>query len=970
MKRVKKQKTRLQQYQQYVNKKIAAVCAMTLSMSVLLSPFATSANNSSYPILISSVSEELTQSDNYVNVALSYHDIEETQLSVMMDVNVSLDSIVTDDEQVDIIEQSEDNKQENLEEEQLPKSEEKPTEVEENSIDDSTEESVEEIEESTENNISESSEVPSGETGTTEPSTEEIGDEESVTINENTESRNDLIEEQENSQEEKIESELTESVAFGQLNSVFNPIGQWIMKVLKPFIVNSRVIVEASELQEKSVMIDFPIHSSFSLDESTLKILGENDEELQSSSLKIEENRLMLEFSNDVPEQFSVFFILNRSESIESGDVIVNDGAVIQYRVEGSSGISEIKIPTMNANLYLLTQFMGLSSHKPSIYQSNVISAESSSDTSTTQITVPVGNNELYLDKTAEPQDDGSYLIKLKTSGKVQTITTLNKADIVLVMDKSGSMSDKIADIKDSVQQFTKDVLSINTTENPDMVRVAIVTYAQSANNLLGGFVSQYTTCKIEGSCSNRNENTNSVEYKIEAITANGGTNTEAGIKKAGELLTNAAQESGRSDAKQYVVFFTDGLPTYNDRYSGSDGSTYYGRNFRAAQESYYDYFKGPLLQEGSNTISVGGIGKVESQWVWTGLFQGEWRDNPDDLPPVPNYTPTQTPLNAKFYSIGLFTDSNKDEDAMAIAFLKTIQNVINEKDYAENYYTNDIETAQNIYTNIENEIVSEIKGDLLTNVIITDIVPSYLDILGDITVVGATPTETGNQFDEQTGKKTLTWKFANLAEGGVEISFSVKPNDPYLGGTNIPTNDSATIKATEINKSEGELYPVPKVDITPVQGGIKIDKQVVKNDGTPFTASEKFSINVTSMKDNQIQEQLGFDVAGNNVDQTVSFYLKGETTNISFNNDTTKNYLTAGIYTVEEIVPANYQQSDINIQYCDQSYSACHLVESYDTFMLDKDHRYILITITNKLVNESYWYNQVHAPNRFTYTK
>lgn len=264
MKRVKKQKTRLQQYQQYVNKKIAAVCAMTLSMSVLLSPFATSANNSSYPILISSVSEELTQSDDYVNVALSYHDIEETQLSVMMDVNVSLDSIVTDDEQVDIIEQSEDNKQENLEEEQLPKSEEKPTEVEENSIDDSTEESVEEIEESTENNISESSEVPSGETGTTEPSTEEIGDEESVTINENTESRNDLIEEQENSQEEKIESELTESVAFGQLNSVFNPIGQWIMKVLKPFIVNSRVIVEASELQEKSVMIDFPIHSSFS----------------------------------------------------------------------------------------------------------------------------------------------------------------------------------------------------------------------------------------------------------------------------------------------------------------------------------------------------------------------------------------------------------------------------------------------------------------------------------------------------------------------------------------------------------------------------------------------------------------------------------------------------------------------------------------------------------------------------------
>ena len=113
MKRVKKQKTRLQQYQQYVNKKIAAVCAMTLSMSVLLSPFATSANNSSYPILISSVSEELTQSDNYVNVALSYHDIEETQLSVTMDITVNLDNDVTDEEQTEVVDDSNEINEEN-----------------------------------------------------------------------------------------------------------------------------------------------------------------------------------------------------------------------------------------------------------------------------------------------------------------------------------------------------------------------------------------------------------------------------------------------------------------------------------------------------------------------------------------------------------------------------------------------------------------------------------------------------------------------------------------------------------------------------------------------------------------------------------------------------------------------------------------------------------------------------------------
>ena len=303
----------------------------------------------------------------------------------------------------------------------------------------------------------------------------------------------------------------------------------------------------------------------------------------------------------------------------------------------------------------------------------------------------------------------------------------------------------------------------------------------------------------------------------------------------------------------------------------------------------------------------------------------------------------------------------------MAVEFLKTIQNVVKMEDYGAKYYTDKINDAQKIYSEILKEIKTEIKGNLLTTVTITDIVPDYLDIVeGSFNI---NPTSTVG--------KTLTWNFENLTEDGIELSFKVIPNDPYLGGTNIPTNVSATIKANEINKLEGESYPVPEIDITPIQGGIKIDKQVINSDRTPFTTDEKFTINITRMKGNLIQEQLGFNVAGNNVDETVSFYLKGQTTNISFNDDKTKNYLTVGTYSVDEVVPANYRKDSVSIKVCpnanyntDANSESCSdaVVDANGRFTIDKNNRYILIIVKNKLANENYWYDKEHIPNRFTY--
>ena len=97
------------------------------------------------------------------------------------------------------------------------------------------------------------------------------------------------------------------------------------------------------------------------------------------------------------------------------------------------------------------------------------------------------------------------------------------------------------------------------------------------------------------------------------------------------------------------------------------------------------------------------------------------------------------------------------------------------------------------------------------------------------------------------------------------------------------------------------------------------------------------------------------------------------------FNNDKTKNYLTVGTYSVDEVVPANYRKDSVSIKVCsnanyntDSNSESCRdaVVDKNGRFTIDKHNRYILITVVNKLVNENYWYDKKHTPNEFIYTK
>ena len=92
-------------------------------------------------------------------------------------------------------------------------------------------------------------------------------------------------------------------------------------------------------------------------------------------------------------------------------------------------------------------------------------------------------DNGVHLTKTLVTRNDAPY-IKLEawTEGDVTSTTAASPADVILVLDQSGSMSGSVSNIKKTAQSFVKDLAQLNT-ENNDKYRVAIVGFASDPTN-------------------------------------------------------------------------------------------------------------------------------------------------------------------------------------------------------------------------------------------------------------------------------------------------------------------------------------------------------------------------------------------------------------------------------------------------------------------------------------------------------
>lgn len=165
----------------------------------------------------------------------------------------------------------------------------------------------------------------------------------------------------------------------------------------------------------------------------------------------------------------------------------------------------------------------------------------------TGHVTIVNSNVKPSNNKSIVKTDDGDgdeYTLHLTASGDSasSTVTTTTPADIVLVMDKSGSMDedDRDTNAQNAANALAKKLLTSQNSALSELqqVRMAVVTFNKNVT-LEQGFTTSASS--IESAVSK---------------APSGGTNWEAALKQANDL-------QGRSGVTKHIIFLSDGNPTY-----------------------------------------------------------------------------------------------------------------------------------------------------------------------------------------------------------------------------------------------------------------------------------------------------------------------------------------------------------------------------------------------------------------------
>ncbi|MGI5932375.1 MAG: vWA domain-containing protein, partial [Eubacterium sp.] len=150
-------------------------------------------------------------------------------------------------------------------------------------------------------------------------------------------------------------------------------------------------------------------------------------------------------------------------------------------------------------------------------------------------------------EKTLSSNGDGTYNLSLSVTGASKASTSHTKADVIVVLDRSGSMQNSVSGSRrdvvaqQAVNSLAKTLLQNNTSAHPDTVQLSLVTFNNGAQTMVSGTSSL-----------------NTFQQAVNAAVGvyNTGTNWEEALKQANSVST-------RSGAETYVIFVSDGNPTY-----------------------------------------------------------------------------------------------------------------------------------------------------------------------------------------------------------------------------------------------------------------------------------------------------------------------------------------------------------------------------------------------------------------------
>ena len=157
-------------------------------------------------------------------------------------------------------------------------------------------------------------------------------------------------------------------------------------------------------------------------------------------------------------------------------------------------------------------------------------------------------------EKTRTSNNDGTYKISLSVTGDVTKKP--NKANVIVILDSSGSMNNRtggtgsirrLEAAKNAVNSLANNLLAYNSKEGypADTIQMALVDFNNHANQV-GNITTSAST----------------FNGYVNGLTSGGGTNWEAALSTANSI-------SFGDDDQTYVIFVSDGNPTFRDTQNG-----------------------------------------------------------------------------------------------------------------------------------------------------------------------------------------------------------------------------------------------------------------------------------------------------------------------------------------------------------------------------------------------------------------
>jgi hypothetical protein len=200
--------------------------------------------------------------------------------------------------------------------------------------------------------------------------------------------------------------------------------------------------------------------------------------------------------------------------------------------------------------------------------------------------------------------------ITLSVKGSSSYSSTSTGANVIFVVDTSGSMQGtRLTAAKSAIKAAASTILEQDNT------KVSLVTFSTNATTVLS-----------------QTDSISSFNSSVDRLSASGGTNWEAGLSEAEALV------SSDSNTSNYVIFVSDGNPTfrdsangytgdYNRRYGvyGTGNSDPYGLNFGAA-----DAVAKSLVANGVTLYNINAFGDATNMQNLGGISSDNYFDASD----------------------------------------------------------------------------------------------------------------------------------------------------------------------------------------------------------------------------------------------------------------------------------------------------------------------------------------------------